>query len=123
MIERKRILILYADAGYGHRTAANAIAAALQETRGEECQIDMVNPLDDRRAPTVLRDTQSDYDKMVRRLPELYKFGYLASDASEPYPTMENGLIVLLYDVMRDVVRRYQPDAIVSTYPLYQAPL
>lgn len=32
----KRILILMADYGYGHRSAANAIAAALQETQNEK---------------------------------------------------------------------------------------
>ena len=34
----KKILILTADYGYGHRSAANAIAEALQETHGQECR-------------------------------------------------------------------------------------
>jgi hypothetical protein len=34
---RGRILILTADYGYGHRSAANAIAGALQETHGNDC--------------------------------------------------------------------------------------
>ena len=36
---------------------------------------------------------------------------------------MESALVLMLYDVMRDLVKRYQPDVIVSTYPLYQSPL
>ena len=34
MPEPKHVLILTADAGFGHRSAANAIAEALQETHG-----------------------------------------------------------------------------------------
>jgi 1,2-diacylglycerol 3-beta-galactosyltransferase len=123
MTDHKRILILYADAGFGHRSAAMAIAEALQEIHGGTCQIDLVNPLDDRRTPNLLSDTQADYDKLVRRLPELYKFGFEASDATFPTTMVEGGLIVLLFEVMRDILNRYQPDVIVSTYPLYQAPL
>jgi 1,2-diacylglycerol 3-beta-galactosyltransferase len=123
MSEIKRILILYADAGFGHRMAANAVAAALQDKYGDACLVKMLNPLDDKRTPTVLRESQADYDKMVRRAPELYKVGYQASDATVPSTLMESGLIVLLFEVMRDIIRRYRPDAIVSTYPLYQAPL
>jgi hypothetical protein len=52
----KKILILTADYGYGHRSAANAIAEALQETHGEDCIVEIVNPLDDPRAPVFLRD-------------------------------------------------------------------
>ncbi len=122
-VSPKRVLILYADVGFGHRSAAAAIADALQETHGGDCQIDLVNPLDDRRAPALLRDQQSDYDKIIRRLPELWKLSYEASDSSIPTTLVESGLIVMLFELMRDLLNRYQPDVIVSTYPLYQAPL
>ena len=47
----KRILILMADYGYGHHSAANAIAEALKEIHGQDCVVEIVNPLDDERAP------------------------------------------------------------------------
>jgi 1,2-diacylglycerol 3-beta-galactosyltransferase len=72
----KRILILTADYGYGHRSAANAIAGGLQETHGEECSVEIVNPMDDPRAPAVLRDGENGYDKIVRVAPDLYKLGF-----------------------------------------------
>jgi 1,2-diacylglycerol 3-beta-galactosyltransferase len=122
-IFRKRVLILTADAGFGHRSAANAIAMALEKSYGDVCDIDVVNPLEDRRAPFFLRDSQADYDKMVRRMPELYRFGFDASDAMVPAAIAEQGLTVLLFEVMRDLIRTYRPDVIVSTYPFYQAPL
>lgn len=121
--QRRRILILTADAGFGHRSAANALASALNELYGDLCETIILNPLEDRRAPFFLRDSQSDYDKLVRNMPELYRFGYDASDASVPAVIVEQALIVLLFEVMRDIIRTYRPDAILSTYPLYQAPM
>ncbi len=122
-MDQKRVLILYADAGFGHRSAALAIKDALQEKFGAFCTIDMVNALDDARTPAVLRDSQSDYDNLIRTMPELYKIGYEASDAGFPSTLMESALVLMLYDVMRDLVKRYQPNVIVSTYPLYLSPL
>lgn len=119
----KRILILYADAGFGHRSAANAIADAIKATHGKECEVFLCNPLDDKRTPFFLRDSQSDYDKIVRSSPELYKFGYDASDSSVPSTLVESALIMMLYDVMHDTLKRIKPDVVVSTYPLYAAPL
>ncbi len=119
----RRVLVLTADAGFGHRSAADAVAAALRETYGDECFVEVANPLDDQRASPILRSSQLDYDRIVREMPGLYELGYQASDAAAPTAIVESALTVLLFEVMRDYVRRYQPDAIVSTYPLYQAPL
>ena len=123
MTESKHLLILTADAGFGHRSAANAIAAALQETRGRDCTFKIMNPLDDERTPTLLRNSQSDYDRIARDLPSLYRLGYDLSDESITSRLMENALRTLLYPVLREVVLDQQPDAIISTYPLYQAAL
>lgn len=121
--EPRRILILTADAGFGHRSAANAVAEALKEVRGDLCQVDIVNPLEDKRAPFFLRDSQSDYDRIVREMPELYRFGYDASSLPAPSAIVESALTVLLFDVMADVLKQYRPDAILATYPLYQSAL
>jgi len=119
----KHILILTADAGFGHRSAANAIAAALQETHGNACTAEIVNPLEDKRVPALLRDSQTDYDRLVREMPNLYKVGYEASDAAVLSTVVDGALIVVLFETIRDLVHRHQPDAIVTTFPLYQAPL
>lgn len=123
MIAKKRILILTADAGFGHRSAANAIAAALEQEHGDDCEIQILNPIEDRRAPFYLRDSASDYDRMVRSAPELYKLSYDASDKEIPSLLGESVLTVALFEIIRDLIREVDPDAIVSTYPLYQAPL
>jgi 1,2-diacylglycerol 3-beta-galactosyltransferase len=120
---RKKIIILTADAGFGHRSTANAIAGAIDELYGDLCDTLILNPLEDRRTPFFLRDSQADYDKLIRNVPELYQFGYNASDAVVPAAIAEQALTVLLFDVMRDIMRSHRPDAILTTYPLYQAPL
>ncbi len=123
MTRTKHILILTADAGFGHRSAAKAIAAALQETHGSDCTIEIVNPMEDERVPAILRDNPADYDKIVREMPDLYKVGYEVSDTPAPSAMIESAMTVMLYDTLRNIVRRYAPDAIVTTYEFYQAPL
>jgi 1,2-diacylglycerol 3-beta-galactosyltransferase len=130
-----RVLILTSDAGMGHRHAAEAIVAALRDRYGSKCQVEIVNPLEDARAPAALRqrqgtaDTDKDhslmvpYDQIVQNVPELYKFGYEASDGKVQIAVIQSVLTVLLYSVMRDLVREHQPDVIVSTHPIYLAPL
>lgn len=123
MNRKKRILILYADAGFGHRSAALAVKAGLEATYGDQCLIDMVNPLEDNRTPFFLRDSQADYDTIIRSAPELYRIGYDVSDATVPTRFMETALILTMYDVMKDLIAHYKPDAVVTTYPIFQAPL
>jgi UDP-N-acetylglucosamine:LPS N-acetylglucosamine transferase len=120
---RKRILILTADAGYGHRSAAMAVAAALHETHPEECETEMVNPLEDQRVPAPLRRSGSSYDWMVRKIPSFYKLNYEVSDTKTTTRVIHNAMAAILFQVMGDLVRRVNPDAIVGTYPIYQAPL
>ena len=119
MNRKKKILILYADAGFGHRSAAYAIKAGLEEKYSKLCHVDIVNPLQDERAPFYMRDSQSDYDNIIKSVPELYRIGYDVSDATVPTLFVETALTLMLYDVMRDIVETYQPDIVVTTYPVY----
>lgn len=116
----KRILILTADYGYGHRSTANAIAEALHEVHGQECEVDIVNPLDDPHAPPFFRENQNDYDRMVREMPELYKLGYQVSEARLVSDLIKGTFTLALFNVLRKIIRQKQPDAIVCTYLFYQ---
>ena len=119
----KRVLVLSADAGFGHRSAAKAIVTALKETHGDKCLVEMVNPLNDKRVPNLLRESQTDYDKLVTEMPRLYELGYEFTDATVISAVLEGALIVMLFEVIHSLIQRFQPDAIITTYPLYQAPL
>lgn len=123
MQDTKRILILTADAGFGHRSAANAIAAALTEKYGGACAVEIVNPLDDKRVPVFLRDSQTDYDTLIKNAPKLYSLGYDISDATVPIAMIDFALTLMLFDTLNDLLKRTRPHAIVTTYPLYQGPV
>lgn len=124
MIEApRRVLILTIDTGFGHRSAANAIAAALKELYGERCQVDVVNPADDKRTPAILRESQSDYDRMVRQWPQAYKLGFKLSNDPIPMAVVDRALTVMLYTVMSDLLKQYRPDAVIITMPIYLAPI
>lgn len=122
MESKKKILILTADAGFGHRSAAIAIKKAFEEKQNVEYEVSIVNPLDNEKAPFFLRESQSEYDKWVRNVPELYKFGYEISDAAIPVSILETILSVTLFEVIRETLEENQPEIVVNTYPLYQAP-
>jgi 1,2-diacylglycerol 3-beta-galactosyltransferase len=123
MAEPKKVLILTADLGFGHRSAANAIASALQKLHGPDCIVEIVNPLDDEHAPAFLRDTQTDYDKLVREMPEFYRLRYQFSDNTVPNAIVENALTVLFFKILRDLFQRFKPDVVVSTNNMYPAPV
>jgi len=117
----KHVLILMADFGYGHRSAANAIAEALQETHGQDCEVEIINPLDDKRAPAFFRRDQANYDKLVKEMPDLYKVGYQVSDTTVASSLIKNTLTLLLFNVLREIVHQHKPDVIVCAYPIYPA--
>jgi 1,2-diacylglycerol 3-beta-galactosyltransferase len=120
---KRRILILTADYGFGHRAASNAIQAALQYQYHDQVVTEIVNPIDDKSAPSFLRKEQDRYDKRVRETPRLYHLGYEIGDLSVTTSVVESTLIVMLYDAVRKILRNFQPDAIITTYPMYLAPL
>jgi len=121
--EKKKILILMADAGLGHRSASDALRDALQIQYGDACEVTINNPLDHPKTPKFLRKSQSDYDEIIKHLPDLYKAGYEISDGILPVNLIEGGLIVALYIPMHEIILEHQPDLILLTYPMYQAPL
>ncbi len=123
MPEPKRILILYAQAGFGHRSAAQAIATALQQTYGAQVVVEVFNPMDSPRTPAPIRNAQNDYDQFVRQMPDLYKFTYDLSDTTISALVMNRVMTVTLFESVRDIIKRFQPDVIVTTYQNYLYPL
>ena len=110
------------ETGFGHRSAALAIAAAMQDKYGTHCAVEIVNPFNDKRTPAILRNTQTGYDRAVQR-PGLYRFAYRVSDMRLPNVAIESMLTIGLFQVIRDLIRCHQPHVIVTTHPHYLAPL
>jgi len=129
----KRILIITADAGFGHRRAAVALCQALLELCGAEpamkgsirllCQPQVINPLDAPGVPRLLRGTQSEHDQFARSLSGIYGRIWHASRARLLSEVIGAGLARILGEVFCNLLDQYQPDVIVSTYPLYHTAL
>lgn len=119
----KNILILTSDAGFGHRSTANALAKAFELRYGPQAQVEVVNPLDDPKAPSLLRGVEDDYDIVAKKWPEFYKLGYRMSDIAIAGSATEMAYVVLTYDVISRLMSQHQPDVVVITYPTYQYPL
>lgn len=120
MKETLRVLILTADAGLGHRSAAEAIDKALNQRYGADCETKVVNPLADERVPDFLRGSQTDYDRIVRELPELYRLGYEIADAAAPATILQRVIGGAISEPVSDLLRDFDPHVVVSVYPSYQ---
>jgi len=121
--KEKRILILTSDSGFGHRSAAEAIQKAFHESYGDRCDVIVKNPLDHPDMPDFITDSQSDYDKLIEAMPELYHTAYDFSDAVLPVKFMEGGFVLFLYNILREIILALTPDIIICPYPVFQAPL
>lgn len=119
----KRILVLTADAGFGHRRAAEAIEAALVELYGERCEITVVNPLHAADAPDIVRQIEAGYDEMVVSDPTLYRIAYQATDAPLVSDIIAELTTRLLDQTMLKYIQEHQPHAVVTTYPAYAQPV
>jgi 1,2-diacylglycerol 3-beta-galactosyltransferase len=117
------IIILTADMGFGHRSAANAIADGLRLTTNNLVGIEVINLLEDKRVLSILRSNQSDYDRIVRQTPELQRLGYQFSDSSATSGLYEAFLSIVFYPVLKELIEEKKPDFLLTTFNMYIAPI
>lgn len=119
----KRILILTAEMGLGHLSAAKAISTALQQRYHDKVSVEIANPMDDERTPLVLRQSQVIYDRAVREQPDLYRVGYEISDNQVAGVVLDSAMTLMLLDVLNETIKQRKPDIVVVTRENYLAPL
>ena len=56
-------------------------------------------------------------------MPELYEFAYEISDGKFQASLLEGGFTFLLFRVLKDILKEFDPDLVITTYPIYPAPL
>ena len=113
----KRALLLISDTGGGHRSAANAIVAALTnpapatpfETRIEDVAAHCAFPL---------TQLGLGYSMALRYAPPLYGALYYATNGRRRYRALVRFCEPLYRERLRDLFISYQPDVIVSVHPL-----
>lgn len=117
----KRVLFLISDTGGGHRSAANAIAAALDEIHepfAYEHRIDDVAtqfkyPLD---------QLGNAYAAALKYSPAIYGALYHATNGRRRYHILVRLSDPLYRKSLIALYRSYKPDVIVSVHPLLNAP-
>ncbi len=113
----KRALFLISDTGGGHRSAANAITAALDEIKTPNS---FVHRIDDVAAHCAFPMTQLglSYSLALRYAPPLYGALYYATNGRRRYKALVRFCEPLYRERLRDLFIAYQPDVIVSVHPL-----
>lgn len=117
-----KVIILTADAGFGHRSAANALYEGLKDYANIPIDVEIINLLEAPSAPSTLKHTQTQYDQIIKSIPRIYEFGYNQTDRSFPANIGKVGLSAMLYRAYDDMINEKDPDVIVNTFPLYQGP-
>jgi len=120
--DKKRILILTADVGFGHRSVSNAIAEAIRDVYSD-VEVNVINPLDDPRVPKFIRSQQTDYDKLVRTMPKRYRLQYQFGDLQPAAALVETVLVVTLFNVVFDLLHLYSPDLVIVTNTMFVSPM
>src|SRR5579864_2377255 len=113
----KRALFLISDTGGGHRSAANAITAALDEIKTPNS---FEHRIDDVAAHCAFPMTQLglSYSLALRYAPPLYGALYYATNGRRRYKALVRFCEPLYRERLRDLFIAYQPDVIVSVHPL-----
>ncbi len=113
----KRALFLISDTGGGHRSAANAITAALDEIQEPAA---FEHRIDDVAAHCSFPLTQLGwgYSTALRYAPPVYGALYYATNGRRRYKALVRFCEPLYRERLRDLFLNYQPDVIVSVHPL-----
>ena len=113
----KRALLLISDTGGGHRSAANAIAAALSE---QKSPFRYEPRIEDVAAHCAFPLTQLGlgYSMALRYAPPIYGALYHATNGRRRYKALVRFCEPLYRERLRDLFISYQPDVIVSLHPL-----
>lgn len=119
----KTILVLTNDAGMGHRHAALATVAALEQRYGDTLQVMLVNPLDEPGSPTSLRNMQSDFNNIIQKAPSIYSLGHSIGNSYLPTLIMERLGTILLNETTDRILVNTRPDIVVTTHPSFVYPL
>jgi UDP-N-acetylglucosamine:LPS N-acetylglucosamine transferase len=113
----KRALLLISDTGGGHRSAANAIAAALDEIKSPFAY---EHRIEDVAAHCSFPLTQLGlgYSMALRYAPPVYGALYHATNGRRRYKALVRFCEPLYRERLRDLFIDYRPDVIVSIHPL-----
>lgn len=122
-MEKVRILVLMAEMGFGHKSAAKAIADAAEAEFSDRCEVIVENPMSAEKTPGLFRLLQSDvYDQSVQD-GNSYELLYQLGDTPLAAAAMQGGLSLLLRDSVGRIIEETQPDVVITVKEDFLAPL
>jgi 1,2-diacylglycerol 3-beta-galactosyltransferase len=120
-LAKKRVLILTSDFGFGHLSAAKAVAAAL-EIQDENVEVRIANPVNNEMTMDILRNIQDMYDESSKQQ-GLYELLYKISDTGLAAMATNTTVGAMLRDSVYSEIKEVQPHVIVSVHQDYLAAL
>jgi 1,2-diacylglycerol 3-beta-galactosyltransferase len=114
--EPKRLLFLFSETGAGHRSAAEAVAVAIDRLSPGQYSVEMFDPLRRERGRLVGRLTAL-YGPVTRRAPQLWGAAYHATNFSPMVSLVQHTLGRGLRPRMRRALRN-GPALVASFHPL-----
>jgi 1,2-diacylglycerol 3-beta-galactosyltransferase len=118
---KPRILVLFSDTGGGHRSAAEAILEALNDSHHGEFEPDMVDVFKTY-APYPLNRMPDWYPDMVKS-PNLWRLGYRAMDGRHRARFVMDSIWPWVRPAAKQLVREHPADLVLNVHPLFNSPV
>jgi len=112
--EPKRILILSAGFGDGHHAAAYGLAKVFERAGHEAKVMDVFRSAH----PTLNELLRKGYRVAITHLPKIWRLIYRGSDAAD-FRKRRFDVFAPSARAMKSALEDFEPDALISTYPLY----
>jgi 1,2-diacylglycerol 3-beta-galactosyltransferase len=116
------VLLPFLNTGGGHRSAALAVAEALQELYGRRVHPELVDVTTDY-FPWPLRKLDAVYNQLVRHRGWPWALVYHLSDNPRRFALLAAGWRILTRGSTQSLLRHHPADAIVCCHPLLKAPI
>ncbi len=115
---QKKILILSAQIGQGHMTAAKAVKEALEYLYGFDVDVEIVDFMDFVNS-TINKVTQRTYNNSTKFAPSFLKFFFDSTDKKWPLKLLNQLNYPFIYTKLMKFFDEKSPDIIVSTFPVW----
>lgn len=110
----KKVLILYTEAGGGHKSNATAVANKIKKDYADRVEVELFNPLDSNRA--VKRVVERGYVTVVNKARPLWNAFYLLMKQQTSIKAAYGLMKAANYRILEKKVVEMQPHIIISTY-------
>ena len=114
---KKRIRLLYADTGGGHRSAAEAILQGLRMQSGDQHDIALLNAFN--MLPFPFKGAEETYPIWVNYARMVYGLGFHATNGRRRVVAMRRAIEPLADSVADEFLRVHPADLYVSCHPGY----